>query len=154
MFLDDTACNLASINVTKFYDQNSGAFDVESYLHCVRLVQLVLEATIHWGQYPTKEIARKSYLFRTTGLGLTNLGTLFMQMAVPYDSDEARTVAAALTSLMTGFSYHTSALMAETAGPFACYEINKEHMNKVIRNHARAAAYSDSDDVFEDMPYR
>lgn len=153
MFLDDTACNLASINVTRFYDTASGTFDVGAYLHCVKLVQMVLESTIHWGQFPTRDIARKSYLFRTTGLGLTNLGTLFMEMALPYDSDEARTVAAALCSLMTGHSYHTSAHIAEKIGPFACYELNKSHMNRVIRNHARAAAYSDTDKNFEDMPY-
>ena len=119
MFLDDTACNLASINVVKFYDQNMGRFDVEAYGHAVHMIQLVLEATIHWGQFPTKDIARKSYLFRTTGLGLTNLGMLFMLMGLPYDSDEARTVGAALTSLMTGGSYFTSALMAGKIGPFA-----------------------------------
>ncbi|MDR1706246.1 MAG: vitamin B12-dependent ribonucleotide reductase [Clostridiales bacterium] len=154
MFLDDTACNLASINVTKFYNSETGAFDAQGYLHCVRLVQLVLEATIHWGTYPTADIARKSYMFRTTGLGLTNLGTLFMEMGLPYDSDEARNVAAALTSLMTGHSYYTSSMMAQRLSPFACYDINKEHMNKVIRNHARAAAYNDNDAVFEDMPYQ
>lgn len=153
MFLDDTACNLASINVEKFYNSEIGKFDIEGYLHNIKLIQLVLEATIHWGQFPTKDIARKSYLFRTTGLGLTNIGMLFMLMGLPYDSEEARAVASALTSIMTGFSYYTSSLMAEKAGAFKCYEINKEHMNKVIKNHARAAGYDNDDVNFEDMPY-
>ena len=151
MFLDDTACNLASINAVNFYDQKTGAFDAESYLHTVLFVQLVLEATIHWGQFPTRDIARKSYLFRTTGLGLTNLGALFMLMGLPYDSDEARAVGAALCSVMTGYSYYTSSLVAEKSGPFACYDINKDHMLRVIRNHARAAAYDEKDTAFEDM---
>ena len=151
MFLDDTACNLASINIFKFYD--AGNFDVESYLHVVRFIQLALEATIHWGQFPTGDIARNSYLFRTTGLGLTNMGMLFMSMGLPYDSDEARQVGAALCALMTGHSYYASALMAEKVGAFACYETNRAHMNKVIRNHARAAAYAPADARMEDMPY-
>ena len=153
MFLDDTACNLASINAARFYDDESGAFDVNGYLHAVRIIQLVLEATIHWGQFPTADVARKSYNFRTTGLGLTNLGALFMQMGLPYDSDEARTLGAALTSLLTGGSYHASALMAEKAGPFVCYAQNAAHMKAVVRNHARAAGYSENDTRFEGLPY-
>ena len=153
MFLDDTACNLASINVVRFYEEESGYFDVPGYLHAIKLIQLVLEATIHWGQFPTADIARKSYKFRTTGLGLTNMGMLFMLMGLPYDSDDARTIGAALTSLMTGYSYYTSALMAEKSGPFACYALNAERMKAVIRNHARAAQYNEADTEFEDMPY-
>ncbi len=153
MFLDDTACNLASINVMKFYDIETGNFDIAGYLHAVKMIQLVLEATIHFGQFPTKDIARKSYKFRTTGLGLTNLGMLFMSMGLPYDSDEARTIAAALCSLMTGNSYYTSALMAEKAGPFECYGLNKNHMQRVIKNHAVAANYSEYDNRFEGMSY-
>jgi len=153
MFLDDTACNLASINVYRFYDEETGKFDIESYLHAVRLIQLVLEATIHWGQFPTADIARKSYLFRTTGLGLTNLGSLFMSMGLPYDSEGARQLGAALCSLMTGHSYYTSALMAQKIGAFDRYSVNGAHMNKVIRNHARVAAYDSSDARMEDMPY-
>ena len=140
MFLDDTACNLASINILKFYDMEMDIFDVEAYLHTIFLIQLALEATIHWGQFPTEDIARRSYLFRTTGLGLTNLGTLFMCMGLPYDSDEARNIGAALCSLMTGYSYYTSALMAEKAGPFPCYDINKQAMRRVIHNHARVTS--------------
>ena len=154
MFLDDTACNLASINVYRFYDEETGTFDIESYLHAIRMIQLVLEATIHWGQFPTADIARKSYMFRTTGLGLTNLGALFMSMGLPYDSEEARQLGASLCTLMTGHSYYTSALMAHKVGPFACYELNGSHMKKVIRNHARAASYDPMDTRMEDMPYK
>ncbi|MCL2592124.1 MAG: vitamin B12-dependent ribonucleotide reductase [Defluviitaleaceae bacterium] len=153
MFLDDTACNLASINVVKFYDEESGKFDIESYKHSIFMIQTVLEATIHFGQFPTKDIARKSYLFRTTGLGLTNIGMLFMLMGLPYDSEEARNLGAALTSVMTGYSYYTSSLMAEKIGAFDRYLINKEHMNKVIRNHARVASYDENDTYYEGLSY-
>ena len=143
MFIDDSACNLASINAVKFYDPETEEFDMEGYLHCVKLSQLILEATIHFGQFPTRDIAYNSYKYRTTGLGLTNLGALIMMMGLPYDSDGARTVAAALTSLMTGYSYYTSALIAEKAGPFDCYKTNAEAMKRVIRNHAKAAGLYD-----------
>ena len=154
LFLDDTACNLASINVLRFYDADSGRFDVEGYCHAIRLIQMVLEATIHWGQFPTAHIANRSHTFRTTGIGLTNLGALFMHMGLPYDSDRARNMGAALCSIMTGYSYHTSALMSEKTGPFECYELNAKHMKRVIRNHAAAANYQPaSSHQFEDMPY-
>ena len=151
MFLDDTACNLASIDICKFYNSDTGVFDTESYLHTIKLIQLVLESTIYWGQFPTKDIARKSYMFRTTGLGLTNLGTLFMLMGLPYDSDESRNIAAALVSIMTAHSYYISAVMAEKIGPFPCYAQNSTDMNRVIRNHARAAKAQDGE--FEKMSY-
>ncbi|MCL2350221.1 MAG: vitamin B12-dependent ribonucleotide reductase [Defluviitaleaceae bacterium] len=150
MFLDDTACNLASINILKFYDQDMNKFDTAAYCHVIKLVQMVLEATIHWGQFPTADIARKSYKFRTTGIGLTNLGALLMHMGLPYDSERARSLVAALCSIMTGCSYHTSALMAETIGSFEFYDINAEHMQRVIRNHAAAAGVREG---FEEMPY-
>ncbi|MCL2169191.1 MAG: vitamin B12-dependent ribonucleotide reductase [Defluviitaleaceae bacterium] len=151
MFLDDTACNLASINILKFYEQETGKFDTDSYCHLIRLTQLVLESTIHWGQFPTADIARKSHKFRTTGLGLTNVGALLMHMGIPYDSDRARHFVAALCSIMTGYSYYASAQMAEAVGAFECYEINAPHMKKVIRNHAAAAGCRTE---FEDMNYR
>jgi ribonucleoside-diphosphate reductase alpha chain len=150
MFLDDTACNLASINLLKFYDPISDAFDIPGYRHLVTLVQLALEATIYWGQFPTADIARRSYMFRSTGLGFTNLGALLMSMGLAYDSHEARTASSALLSLLTGESYHTSALMAEKVGPFPCHELNKEHMRRVLRNHARAASSYDGS-PFEDV---
>jgi len=152
MFLDDTACNLASINVVKFYDEDAG-FNMDGYTHAVKMIQLVLEATIYWGQFPTKDIARKSYLFRTTGLGLTNLGMLFMIMGLPYDSEEARNIAAALCSVMTGYSYYTSALMAEKVGPFPCFNLNSEAMKRVIRNHSRAASADVVEGGFEGLNY-
>ncbi len=152
MFLDDTACNLASINIMQFADVDNGTFDIEGYKHAISLIQLILEATIHFGQFPTEDIARKSYLFRTTGIGLTNLGMLFMSLAIPYDSDEARHLGAVLTSIMTGQSYVTSSLMAQEIGPFAKYDINKDSMLKVIRNHMRVAGNFEMG-AFEDLNY-
>ncbi len=152
MFLDDTACNLASINITKFYDLQTKTFDIEGYLHAIKLIQMVLEGTIHFGQFPTRDIARKSYEFRTTGLGLTNMGMLVMSMALPYDSDEARTVLATLTSIMTGYSYYISALMAEKVGPFMYYDINKESMLRVIKNHGKVAGLDGSYDNISYKP--
>lgn len=154
MFLDDTACNLASINVLRFYDMEAGGFDIDGYLHAIKMIQMVLEATIHFGQFPTKDIARKSYKFRTTGLGLTNLGMLFMCLAIPYDSAQARNLAAALTSLMTGYSYYISALMAEKVGPFDCYELNAKHMRRVVKNHAVAADFDGGQSQFDSLSYK
>ena len=153
MFLDDTACNLASINILKFYDTNTDSFDIAGYCHTIHMVQMVLEATIHWGQFPTRDIARRSHKFRTTGIGLTNLGALLMYMGLPYDSDRARNLSAALCSIMTGHSYYTSALMAAKVGAFECYEQNAPHMKRVIRNHAAAASVGGPGTCFEDMPY-
>ncbi len=138
-FLDDTSCNLASINILRFFDEAAGRFDMASYLHMIALCQLVLEASIQWGHFPTPDIARKTFLFRSTGLGLANLASLLMVLGLPYDSDDARAVSAALVGILTGRSYFVSALMAEVAGPFACYAINREPMLRVLRNHARVA---------------
>lgn len=142
MFLDDTACNLASINIVKFYEPETNTFDIEGYLHCIKMTQIVLEATIHWGQFPTEPIARKSYHFRTTGLGLTNLGALFMLMTLPYDSDESRNVASSLMSTLTGYSYYISSLFAKKLEPFTFYVQNKEPMLNVMNNHAAVAGYN------------
>jgi ribonucleoside-diphosphate reductase, adenosylcobalamin-dependent len=138
-FLDDSSCNLASINVYKFYDANTDKFDVNGYLHVVGLVQLILEASIHWGQFPIEDIARKTYLFRATGLGVANIASLFMVMGYPYDSDEARALSAALIGSLTGHSYYVSSLIAKEVGPFEKFQINKPSMLRVLRNHARAA---------------
>ncbi len=144
-FLDDTSCNLASINVYKFLkprgqvEEGDCPYDLERFLHMVTIAQLVLEASIIWGQFPTADIARKTYNFRTTGLGFANLHSLLLSLALPYDSDQARAIAAALAGLMTGQSYYVSALMAERVGAFAKYELNKPYMQRVLRNHARAA---------------
>ncbi|NLI90238.1 MAG: vitamin B12-dependent ribonucleotide reductase [Epulopiscium sp.] len=147
MFLDDTACNLASINITKFYNPENNTFDIEGYLHCIKMAQIVLEATIHWGQFPTESIARKSYHFRTTGLGLTNLGALFMLMALPYDSEESRNVASSLMSTLTGYSYYISSLFAEKLQPFTYYHTNKDYMLNVINNHAVVAGALDDGEL-------
>ncbi len=150
-FLDDTSCNLASINILRFYNPETESFDLQGYEHLIAMVQLVLESSIHWGHFPTADIARKTWLFRSTGLGMANLASLLMALGLPYDSNEARGLAAALVGIMTGRSYYISALMSEMAGPFAKYEINREHMLRVIRNHARVAG-SRSDD-YEGLAY-
>ncbi|MFL0246562.1 vitamin B12-dependent ribonucleotide reductase [Candidatus Clostridium stratigraminis] len=150
-FLDDTSCNLASINIFKFYDHETKSFDTQGYIHFVGLIQLALEASIHWGQFPTEDIARKTYMFRTTGLGLSNLAALFMVLGFPYNSEESRAIASSLIGIMTGHSYYVSSLMAEKAGPFRKYDINKEYMLRVIRNHARVAGAEASD--YEGLNY-
>jgi ribonucleoside-diphosphate reductase alpha chain len=139
MFLDDTACNLASLNLMKFYDLERGVFDVETFRHAVRLWTIVLEISVLMAQYPSDAIAWKSFEFRTLGLGYANLGSLLMTMGLPYDSDEARAIAAAITAVMTGEAYATSAEMAEVLGPFPGFAPNREPMLRVIRNHRRAA---------------
>lgn len=143
-FLDDTSCNLASLNLYAFYDGEKNEFKLDEYIHAVSLAQLVLEASIVWGQFPTEDIARRTYLFRTTGLGFANLASLLMVMGLPYDSNEARAYAASLAAVLTGQSYSVSALMAKEVGPFTHYDINKPYMLRVIRNHARVAGALDT----------
>lgn len=138
-FLDDSSCNLASINIYKFYNINTGKFDIDGYLHVIGLTQLILEASIQWGQYPTEDIARKTYMFRPTGLGISNIASLFMVMGYPYDSKEARALASSLIGTLTGYSYYVSSVMAKEVGPFEKFEINKPYMMRVIKNHSRAA---------------
>ena len=137
MFLDDTACNLASMNLLQFY--KNGEFNVEQYIHATRLWTVTLEISVMMAQFPSKEIAQLSYVFRTLGLGYANIGGLLMNMGFGYDSDEGRAMGAALTAIMTGVSYATSAEMAGELGAFEGYERNKEHMLRVIRNHRNAA---------------
>ena len=139
MFLDDTACNLASLNLLTFRDEKTGKFDVESYEHAVRLWTVVLEISVMMAQFPSKQIAELSYEFRTLGLGYANIGGLLMTSGIPYDSDAGRAICGALTAIMTGVSYATSAEMAEKLGPFPGYKKNREHMLRVMRNHRRAA---------------
>ena len=138
MFLDDTACNLASTNLLKYLGED-GKFDVEAYKHVNRLMTVGLEISVLMAQFPSKEIARLSYKYRTTGLGYANLGTMLMVMGVPYDSDEATAIAGGITSLMTATAYATSAEMASELGPFPGYARNADSMLRVIRNHRRAA---------------
>ena len=138
MFLDDTACNLASINLARFRGED-GAFDIAGFEHACRLWTVVLEISVLMAQFPSKEIARRSYDFRTLGLGFANIGGLLMSQGIGYDSDEGRAIAAALSALMTGTAYATSAEMAGELGAFPGYARNAHHMLRVIRNHRRAA---------------
>ncbi|MBB5703454.1 ribonucleoside-diphosphate reductase alpha chain [Ochrobactrum daejeonense] len=138
MFLDDTACNLASINLLT-YRNKDGSFDIAAYEHTARLWTIVLEISVMMAQFPSKEIARLSYEYRTLGLGYANIGGLLMTSGIPYDSDEGRAICGALTAIMTGVAYATSAEMAKELGTFPNYEPNAEHMLRVIRNHRRAA---------------
>ena len=139
MFLDDTACNLASANLLKFYDVQSKTFDLRAYEHVNRLWTIVLEISVTMAQFPSKEIAQLSYDYRTLGLGYANIGGLLMTMGLPYDSKEGRALAGALTAIMTGVAYRTSAEMAGELGAFVRFEENRDDMLRVIRNHRRAA---------------
>lgn len=139
MFLDDTACNLASLNLMKFYDPITGMFDTESYAHACQVWTVILEVSVLMAQFPSKKIAELSFKFRTLGLGYANIGALLMVMGVPYDSEKGRNIAAAIAAIMGGVSYKTSALLAKEHGAFDGYEKNKKHMLKVIKNHQLAA---------------
>lgn len=138
MFLDDTACNLASLNLMQF-KYKDGTFDADAFEHATRLWTIVLEISVMMAQFPSKSIAQQSYNYRTLGLGYANIGGLLMTSGIAYDSDEGRSLCGAITALMTGVSYTTSAQMARELGPFPDYERNKTHMLRVIRNHRRAA---------------
>jgi len=140
MFLDNTACNLASVNLRKFFNEDNNIFDVPGFEYTVRLWTTVLEISVLMAQFPSKEVAQLSYDYRTLGLGFANLGSMLMVSGIPYDSDKARGIAGAITAIMTGIAYKTSAELAEQLGAFSRYEENKNHMLRVMRNH-RAAAY-------------
>lgn len=147
MFLDDSACNLASLNLTKFLvEKRDGSldFDVEGYRHAARIFFIAQEILVGFSSYPTKRIAQNSWDYRPLGLGYANLGTMLMIMGLSYDSDEGRAVAAALTSIMCGHAYRVSAEMAAVQGPFAGYAKNREPMLRVMRKH-RDASYTISD---------
>ncbi|MCK5274110.1 MAG: vitamin B12-dependent ribonucleotide reductase, partial [Alphaproteobacteria bacterium] len=138
MFLDDTACNLASLNLMTFR-KDDGSFDIETFEHAVRLWTLTLEIAVLMAQFPSREIAELSYRYRTLGLGYANIGAFLMASGLGYDSEEGRALCGAITALMTGVAYATSAEMAEELGAFPGYEDNAGHMLRVIRNHRRAA---------------
>ncbi len=140
MFLDNTACNLASINLRKFFNESDNTFDVTGFEYTTRLWATVLEVSILMAQFPSKEVAQLSYDYRTTGLGFANLGSMLMVSGIAYDSEEARGIAGSITAIMTGVAYKTSAELASFLGAFDRYEENKEDMLRVMRNH-RAAAY-------------
>jgi ribonucleoside-diphosphate reductase alpha chain len=139
MFLDDTACNLASLNLVKFYDAEKHEFNIKSYRHATRIWTMVLEISVLMAQFPSKEIAQLSFEYRTLGLGYANLGTLLMLQGIPYDSREGFAICGALTSIMHMTSYATSAELSKQAEPFPRYQENRYNMLRVLRNHRRAA---------------
>jgi ribonucleoside-diphosphate reductase alpha chain len=144
MFLDDTACNLASVNLTKFLREDS-AFEIDSYRHACRIFFIAQEILVDLSSYPTPSIARNSHDFRPLGLGYANLGSLLMSLGVPYDSRDGRAIAASLTAIMCGQAYKTSAEMAKSKGPFPMYAKNREPMLRVMRMHRDAAYDIDRD---------
>ncbi|MFA6505689.1 MAG: vitamin B12-dependent ribonucleotide reductase [Treponemataceae bacterium] len=139
MFLDDTACNLASINLLTLYDANKKEFDIEGYLHTIRIWTTILEISVTMAQFPSAQIAKLSYEYRTLGLGYANLGSLLMVMGLAYDSSQGRAVAGSLAALLSGEAYAQSARMASSLGPFVRFADNRDAMLRVIRNHRRAA---------------
>ena len=146
MFLDDTACNLASLNLLKFYDTENNVFEVESFRHATRLWTLILEISVYMAQFPSQTVAQKSYDYRTLGLGYANMGALLMVQGLPYDSPEGRAQCSAVTALMHSCSYAASAEIAGELGPFPRYEHNKDDMLRVIRNHRRAIFNADANE--------
>ena len=146
MFLDDTACNLASLNLLPFLDEESGVFDVEAYEHGARLWTIVLEISVLMAQFPSREIAQRSYDYRTLGLGYANIGALLMVQGIPYDSREALAWTGALTAILTGISYAASAELAADLGPFPRFAENRDAMLRVMRNHRRAAYAAPADE--------
>lgn len=148
MFLDNTACNLASFNLRKFFNDKTLEFNVAGFEHMSRVWTTVLEISVLMAQFPSKEVAQLSYEFRTLGLGYANLGSVLMVSGIPYDSDKARAIGGAITAIMTGVAYKTSAEMAATLGAFPAYERNKKHMLRVMRNH-RLAAYNADTTAYE-----
>jgi len=149
MFLDNTACNLASANLMQFFNTDNNKFDIEGFEYTCRLWTVVLEISVLMAQFPSKEVAQLSYDYRTLGLGYANLGTMLMVSGIAYDSEEARGIAGAITAILTGIAYKTSAEMAGIIGTFAKYEENREDMLRVMRNH-RAAAY-DANEAYEGL---
>ncbi|HUX84651.1 MAG TPA: vitamin B12-dependent ribonucleotide reductase [Chitinophagaceae bacterium] len=152
MFLDNTACNLASVNLRKFFREEGNLFDVEGFEYTTRLWTVVLEISVLMAQFPSRDVAQLSYDYRTLGLGYANLGSLLMVSGIAYDSEEARGIAGAISAIMTGTAYTTSAEMASVLGPFPAFEENRTDMLRVMRNH-RAAAY-DAQDAYEGLEIR
>jgi len=149
MFLDDTACNLASLNLCAFLTEDGG-FDLAGYRHAIRLWTIVLEISVLMAQFPSEPIAKLSYEYRTLGLGYANLGSMLMRMGIPYDSEAGTQWCAALTAILTGDAYAASAEMAGELGTFPGFEPNKDDMLRVIRNHRRAA-YDAPDSEYENL---
>lgn len=135
LFLNDTSCNLASINILKLYDFEKKEFNIEQYKQLITIIQLILESTIHWGLFPTKEIAINTYKYRTTGLGLSNLGALLMGMGFEYGAEDSLNFAGFVSSFLTGYSYYISSLMASEIGSFERFIDNRAPMSKVLSRH-------------------
>ena len=138
MFLDDTACNLASLNLMQFRHED-GSFDIPAFEHACRFWTLTLEISVLMAQFPSKEIAQLSYEYRTLGLGFANIGGLLMAQGHSYDSDEGRAICGSISAIMTGVAYATSAEIASEVGPFPQYKKNAKHMLRVMKNHRLAA---------------
>jgi ribonucleoside-diphosphate reductase alpha chain len=152
MFLDNTACNLASINLAHFFNPDTLIFDIKGFEHACRVWTVVLEISVLMAQFPSKEVAQLSYDYRTLGLGYANLGSMLMVAGIPYDSDKARAIGGAITAVLTGTAYATSAEMAKELGTFKKYEENKKHMLRVMRNHRYAAYNTGSYEALEIAP--
>jgi ribonucleoside-diphosphate reductase alpha chain len=150
MFLDDTACNLASLNLMRFFDEDQG-FDVESFRHACEVVITAMEIIVGNASYPTEKIDRNSHAFRPLGLGYANLGALLMARGLPYDSESGRDYAAAITALMSGAAYAQSARLAEAVGPFEGFAANREPMLRVMRKHRDAVKRIDAAHVPLDL---
>ena len=139
LFVDNTSCNLASLNLLKFYNSESREFDVDAYEHAIRLWTVVLEISVLMAALPSKVTAERTYRYRTLGLGYANLGAMLMQAGIPYDSERGRAICGTLTAILTGRSYAASAQMAAAMGPFDGFAEDRENMLRVMRNHRRAA---------------
>src|ERR1043165_4272318 len=150
MFLDNTACNLASLNLRRFFNEETSQFDVAGFEYATRMWTVVLEISVLMAQFPSPEVAQLSYDYRTLGLGYANLGSMLMVSGIPYDSDEARAIAGAISAIMNGVAYRTSAEMAAALGAFPRFAENREHMLRVMRNH-RLAAYDASADSYDGL---
>ena len=150
MHLDNSACNLASLNLLKFLNKD-GSFDIEAYKHSIEVVFLAQEILVGYSEYPTENIDKNARKYRELGIGYANLGALLMAKGLPYDSDEGRAVAAVLTAIMTGHAYATSAKIAKKVGPFAGYAKDKDGMNRVLRKHRDAVSSIDASLVSEEM---
>src|SRR3989339_295352 len=150
MFVDNTACNLASLNLVKFFDAEAQSFDIEGLRHGARLWTVVLDISVLMAQFPSKEIAQGSYDFRALGLGYANIGSVLMMSGLPYESEQAYAVTGCISAIMTAESYRTSAEMAKLLGSFPKFELNRADMLRVIRNHRRAA-FNASTDEYEKL---
>lgn len=150
MHLDNSACNLASINLLRFLNQD-GSFDIAAFRQAVEIIFTAQEILVGYSSYPTKNITKNAKAFRELGMGYANLGAMLMALGLPYDSDEGRAYAAAITALMTGHAYATSAKIARRIGPFEGYEVNKEPMNKVLKMHLGEVSKIDASYVPEDL---